>query len=122
MRSTGSSATSNPFGRCRTGTPTSVVQLYDQGDAGRGYTTEAVQLLVDYLFDTEPRHRIHLVVLPDNGASRRIAEKCGFTLEGTIRDPFYHRGRNVDVVMYSLLRTDPRPWRDGGAAEAATAL
>jgi len=86
-------------------------QLYDEAVAGRGYTTEAVQLVVDYLFDTKPRHRIHLVVLPDNGASRRIAEKCGFTLEGTIREPFYHRGHNVDVLMYSLLRTDPRPWR-----------
>lgn len=91
-------------------------QLYDLGDAGRGYTTEAVQLLVDYLFDTKPRHRIHLVILPDNGASRRIAEKCGFTLEGTIREPFFHRGRNVDVLMYSLLRTDPRPWREDATA------
>ena len=86
-------------------------QLYDQADAGRGYTTEAVQLLVDYLFDTKPRHRIQLVVLPNNAASRRIAEKCGFTLEGVLREPFFHRGRNVDVLMYSLLRTDPRPWR-----------
>lgn len=86
-------------------------QLYDAADAGRGAMTEAVQLIVDYLFDTKPRHRIHLVILPDNGASRRIAEKCGFTLEGTLREPFFHRGRNVDVLMYSLLRTDPRPWR-----------
>jgi RimJ/RimL family protein N-acetyltransferase len=86
-------------------------QLYDQADAGRGYTTEAVQLLIDYLFETKPRHRIQLVILPDNGASRRIAEKCGFTLDGTLRGPFFHRGRNVDVLMYSLLRTDPRPWR-----------
>ena len=85
-------------------------QLYDESDAGHGYTTEAVQLVVDYLFDTKPRHRIHLVILPDNLASRRIAEKCGFTLEGTLREPFFHRGRNVDVVMYSILRTDPRPW------------
>jgi ribosomal-protein-alanine N-acetyltransferase len=91
-------------------------QLYDAGDAGRGYTTEAVQLVVDYLFDNKPRHRIHLVVLPDNGASRRIAEKCGFTLEGTLREPFFHRGRNVDVLMYSLIRTDPRPWRDDATA------
>ena len=88
-------------------------QLYDESDGGRGYVTEAVQLFVDYLFDTKPRHRIHLVILPDNAASRRIAEKCGFTLEGTLREPFFHRGRNVDIVMYSILRTDPRPWHEG---------
>jgi [ribosomal protein S5]-alanine N-acetyltransferase len=92
-------------------------QLYDPADAGRGYMTEAVRLLVDYLFETKPRHRIHLVILPDNAASRRIAEKCGFTLEATLREPFFHRGKNVDVLMYSLLRTDPRPWH-----EAATGM
>jgi len=87
-------------------------QLYDESDAGKGYTTEAVQLLVDYLFDTKPRHRLQLVIVPENVASRRVAEKCGFILEGTLRGPFYNHGRNVDIVMYSLLRTDPRPWRE----------
>jgi RimJ/RimL family protein N-acetyltransferase len=73
--------------------------------------TEAVQLLVDYLFATKKQHRIQLVIVPENAASRRIAEKCGFTLEGTLRGAFFNGGRNHDVVVYSLLRTDPRPWQ-----------
>jgi RimJ/RimL family protein N-acetyltransferase len=85
-------------------------QLYDDRFAGRGYVTEAVQLLVDYLFGAEKQHRIHLVIVPENGASRRIAEKCGFLFEGTARGAFFNGGRNQDVVIYSLLRTDPRPW------------
>ena len=72
--------------------------------------SEAVQLLVDYLFDTKKEHRIHLVIVGENGASRRIAEKCGFVLEGTLRGAFFNHGRNQDVLMYSLLRTDRRPW------------
>ena len=56
-------------------------------------------------------HRIHLVIVPENAASRRIAEKCGFTLEGTVRGAFFNDGRNQDVLLYSLLSTDPRPWR-----------
>jgi len=86
-------------------------QLYDERFAGHGYTTEAVQLLVDYLFATKKQHRIQLVIVPENAASRRIAEKCGFTLEGTARGAFFNDGRNVDVLLYSLLRSDPRPWR-----------
>lgn len=85
-------------------------QLYDDRHAGRGYTTEAVQLLVDYLFATKEQHRIQLVIVTGNAASRRIAEKCGFTLEGTARGAFFNEGRNQDVLVYSLLRTDPRPW------------
>jgi [ribosomal protein S5]-alanine N-acetyltransferase len=85
-------------------------QLYDERYAGRGYTTEAVQLVVDYLFGAKKFHRIHLVIVPENTASRRIAEKCGFQLEGTVRGAFFNDGRNQDVLLYGLLRTDPRPW------------
>jgi RimJ/RimL family protein N-acetyltransferase len=87
-------------------------QLYGSRFAGRGYTTEAVRLVVDYLFATKPRNRIQLVIVPENGASRRIAEKCGFALEGPVRGAFFNDGRHHDVLLYALLRADPRPWRE----------
>lgn len=89
-------------------------QLYGAEHAGRGDTTEAVRLLVDYLFGTKKVNRLSLVIVPENAPSRRIAEKCGFQLEGTARGAFFSGGRNVDVLIYSLLRDDPRPW--GGLA------
>jgi RimJ/RimL family protein N-acetyltransferase len=92
-------------------------QLYDDTFAGRGYVTEAVQLMVDYLFGVKKQHRIQLVIVPENAASRRIAEKCGFQLEGTARGAFFNDGRNQDVLTYSLLRDDPRPWRGSDASE-----
>jgi [ribosomal protein S5]-alanine N-acetyltransferase len=86
--------------------------LYGQEHAGQGYATEAVRLLVDYLFGAKKVNRISLVIVPENTPSRRIAEKCGFQLEGTARGAFFHGGRSVDVLIYSLLRDDPRPGRD----------
>jgi [ribosomal protein S5]-alanine N-acetyltransferase len=88
-------------------------QLYADQHAGRGFATEAVQLLVDYLFGAKKEHRIQLVIVGENGASRRIADKCGFALEGTVRGAFFNAGLNQDVLLYSLLRTDPRPWHGG---------
>lgn len=85
-------------------------QLYDDEHAGHGYTTESVQLLVDHLFATKKKHRIQLVIVPENAASKRIAEKCGFVHEGRIRGAFFNDGRNHDVDVFGLLRTDPRPW------------
>ncbi len=85
-------------------------QLYDERFAGRGVTTEAVRLLVDHLFATKKQHRIHLVIVPENAASVRVAEKCGFVLEGRVRGAFFNQGTNQDVLLYSLLRDDPRPW------------
>ncbi len=86
-------------------------QLYDQQFAGRGWVTEAVQLTTDYLFSAKKQNRIQLVIVPENAASRRIAEKCGFQLEGTARGAFFNGGRSQDVLVYSLLRDDPRPWQ-----------
>ena len=85
-------------------------QLYDDRFAGRGVVTEAVQLMTDYLFGAKKQHRIQMDIVPENAASRRIAEKCGFTLEGTARGAMFNAGGNQDLLIYSMLRTDPRPW------------
>ena len=50
------------------------------------------------------------MIVPENAPSQRIAEKCGFQLEGRARGAFFNGGRRVDVFIYSLLRDDPRPW------------
>lgn len=72
-------------------------QLYGDGFAGRGYTTEAVRLIVDYLFATKKQHRIQLVIVPENAASRRVAEKCGFRARGN--------------GSWSVLQRRPQPRR-----------
>ena len=52
-------------------------QLYDERHSGHGYTTEAVQLLVDYLTATKQQHRIHLAIVPDNKASSESPRSAG---------------------------------------------
>jgi RimJ/RimL family protein N-acetyltransferase len=80
--------------------------IYSPDDAGRGIATEAVTLLSGYLFDAKKINRIRLVIHPDNRASRRVAEKAGFTYEGVARGAWYHQGRNHDVEVWSLLRAE----------------
>lgn len=80
--------------------------IYDRENHGKGYSTEAVDLLVGYLFGRLKMNRIRLIIHPDNLASRKIAAKCGFTHEGTARGAWYHQGRNHDVEVYALLRSE----------------
>jgi [ribosomal protein S5]-alanine N-acetyltransferase len=80
--------------------------LYDPQHAGHGYVTESVRLLTDYLFETRRLNRIELRIHPDNAASRRIAEKCGYVLDGTIRGAWFHDGRSHDIVLYGRLRSE----------------
>ena len=81
-------------------------QLFGDQHAGRGYTTEAVDLLVGYLFGGKRVNRMQLNIHPDNAASKRVAEKCGFTFEGMMRGCWFHRGQYHDLEIWSLLRDE----------------
>src|ERR687897_1227226 len=60
-------------------------QVYAPDQRRKGLATQAVTLLVDYLFETRPVNRLRLVIHPANVASRRLAETCGFQHESTAR-------------------------------------
>lgn len=72
----------------------------------KGYCTEAVKILVDYLFLSTDVVRVQAQTSPDNKASIRVLEKAGFTREGVIRKSIHVRGRWRDGVLYSMLRDE----------------
>ncbi len=75
----------------------------------RGITTKAVNAVVDYAFKNLCCgfvNRIEAFTSTDNLPSIKLLLKCGFTLEGTLRQHRYHRGRYVDVHIFSLIRKD----------------
>jgi len=73
---------------------------------GRGYTTEAAELLVDYLFTTQNIERIESVTDTANLPLQRVLEKNGFRRQGKLRKRFYHDGDYRDEYMYRLLREE----------------
>ena len=54
----------------------------DERHNSKGYTTEAVNLVVKYAFQKLELHRIEAGVMPRNIASIRVLEKAGFHKEG----------------------------------------
>lgn len=82
--------------------------LYDTAGRRRGVMTEALGLAVDYLFDSYKINRLQVATVPANEPAIRLAKRCGFKLEGTMRGAFFMHGRSEDLVLYSLLRSDLR--------------
>jgi [ribosomal protein S5]-alanine N-acetyltransferase len=70
---------------------------------GKGITTEAVQCVVDYGFNTMQLHSIEGVIDPENGASERILQKCGFVKEAHFKENEFYDGKFIDAVIYSKL-------------------
>jgi RimJ/RimL family protein N-acetyltransferase len=53
---------------------------------GRGFITEAVNAVANIAFTEMKAVRLEVITDEENTASRRVAERCGFTLEGTLRN------------------------------------
>ena len=61
----------------------------DQNFANQGYTSRAVSLMTDFGLNQLLLHRIEINLRPENEASRRVAEKCGYLFEG-LRPRYLH--------------------------------
>jgi len=79
------------------------------GERSKGYGTEAVQVIVDYLFLTKDVVRIQAVTNVGNKSSQGVLDKAGFTKEGTLRKVGYVKGEWTNAYIYSILREE---WKE----------
>lgn len=87
--------------------------------------TEALYLMLKQVFDLGYR-RCEWKCDALNAASRRAAERLGFTFEGIFRQAMVYKGRNRDTAWYSIIDSEwPgldaafRRWLDPGSFDAA---
>jgi RimJ/RimL family protein N-acetyltransferase len=73
---------------------------------GQGVATVAVRTLCQWAFPELGLALIEWHCEVGNVASRRVAEKAGFLIEGALRARLIHRGRRVDAWVGSLLNPD----------------
>jgi RimJ/RimL family protein N-acetyltransferase len=78
-------------------------------ERGKGYCSEAVKIMVDYLFLSKEIMRIQAQTDQRNTASQKVLEKAGFKREGTLRKNFFIRGEWTDDYIYSILREE---WKE----------
>lgn len=77
----------------------------DEAFGGKGLTTKAMKLLLDYCFDHFGFNKIFLRTHHTNKAALALAEKCGFEAEGNLRMEYKTTsGEIVDLIYYGLLR------------------
>jgi RimJ/RimL family protein N-acetyltransferase len=76
------------------------------GARGHGHATSALRVLARWLFDDVGLERLELTTDPENTASQRVAERCGFRQEGYLRSHlrFEHTtGERRDSLIWGLL-------------------
>jgi RimJ/RimL family protein N-acetyltransferase len=80
--------------------------IFDPADRGKGYCSEALTLMTEWLFLSKQITRLQVGVDSENISSRKAAEKCGYIYEGTLRMATYSRGKYNDLLLLSMTRPE----------------
>ncbi len=79
----------------------------DEAYEGKGIVTKATALIIGYCFRELDLAKLFIRTHEANAGSRKVAEKNGFKLEGTIRKDYKTTsGRFVDLMYYGLLKEE----------------
>jgi len=76
---------------------------------GQGFACEAIALVRDWAFLELDLQKLNAGIYAGNTSSRRAFEKCGFELEGTLRQEVVGAGKRLDVWRLGLPRNHWRP-------------
>lgn len=75
-------------------------------DRDQGYGSVALDLMVKHCFADLGLNRIYTHILANNQASLRVFEKCGFEVEGKLKQHAFKAGNFVDVLLVGLCVED----------------
>lgn len=71
---------------------------------GKGYGADAMEALTRFCFVQLNMNKVKLGVFSFNARARRCYEKCGFTVEGILRQEAYDHGQYHDMIAMGILR------------------
>jgi len=72
----------------------------------KGIMTEIVNLITFYGFNNLSLNRIEARCEPENIASHKVLEKCGYFKEGILRQAAYAKGKFKDLYLFAIISSD----------------
>ncbi len=79
-----------------------------------GYGTDAMRVLVNFIFSEMKLHKISLLTYGFNKRTIRSYEKVGFKVEGVLKENIYREGQYHDELIMSIFKEE---WKNTSANE-----
>jgi len=73
---------------------------------GRGFATEVLNAIVDYIFENFDVRRISAGTFSWNSSAAKVLKKCGFSKEGCRENAVIRFGKVCDEYLYGLLKCE----------------
>lgn len=78
----------------------------DEAYLNRGYGTEALKILVKFIFEQMNINKVKLEVYSFNIRAQRCYEKVGFKKEAVLKDEIFRNGKYHDIICMSIFKED----------------
>jgi RimJ/RimL family protein N-acetyltransferase len=82
------------------------IAIAEKENWSKKFGKEAVQLMVDYAFETLNLNRIQLHVSVENERAIKVYKNSGFVIEGTLRQAMYFKNTYHDFYLMAILKED----------------
>lgn len=82
------------------------IYIGDEQYRGKGYGTDAMKILLQFVFSEMNLNKVRLSVFDFNQRGIKSYVKCGFKQEGIKRQEMFREGRYHDVIMMGILRPE----------------
>ncbi len=73
---------------------------------GKRLPDEAIPLVLEYGFSELELKKVYLYTLPNNERGRHVYERNGFKQDGILRQQVFCRGKQQDLYVHSILKTE----------------
>lgn len=90
----------------KNGTAELGIFIGEENNLGKGYGSEAINLLTNYGFKELRLHTIYLTVLDNNPRAKKAYTKCGFNECGRRHEAIYRDGKYIDLIYMELINKD----------------
>ncbi|QAA30940.1 GNAT family N-acetyltransferase [Clostridium manihotivorum] len=85
-------------------TATVGIMIGDKNYWGKGYGTDAMKVLLDFIFNNMNINKVKLSVFSFNTRAKKSYEKCGFVVEGVLKKELFKDGKYYDEIVMAAFR------------------
>jgi len=78
----------------------------DKNFLGLGYGTDALEVLIKFIFEEMNINKIKLEVFSFNERAIKCYKKCGFTVEGVLKSEIFKEGKYFDDIVMAIMRDE----------------
>lgn len=79
------------------------IMIGDKDYWSKGYGTDAMKVLMKFIFEEMNINKIRLGVFSFNVRAKKCYEKCGFEVEGVLKNELFKEGKYYDEIIMSAF-------------------